>query len=162
MPRTLVSLAGGTVTLPDLVLNDRRDGGHLVVTPVRDVWERSELTFDELTAWSALIAASGWAMLTVLPQLDNGCINYWEAGNWSLHDAAEPAGVKSAREYRRVHTHVFGRSRTAPSDAWQWGEAPQFPRFAHRLEWAAQCTALTTDECAAIVQRIAERLERYR
>ena len=139
MPRTLLSLAGGTVTLPDLVLNDRRDGGHLVVTP-----------------------ASGWAMLTVLPQLDNACINYWEAGNWSLHDAAEPAGVKSAREYRRVHTHVFGRSRTAPSDAWQWGEAPQFPRFAHRLEWAAQFTALTADECAAIVQRIAERLERYR
>ncbi len=162
MARTLWSSGGGTVTLPDLVLNDRRDGGHLIVTPARDVWERSELTFDELAAWSALTAATGWAMLTVLPQLANGCMNYWEAGNWSVHDAAAPAGVKPAREYRRVHAHVFGRSRNAPSDAWQWGEAPQFPRFAHRLEWAARFTALTADECAEIVQRIAERLELYR
>ena len=62
MARTLLSSGGGTVTLPDLVLNDRRDGGHLIVTPARDVWERSELTFDELAAWSALTAATGWAM----------------------------------------------------------------------------------------------------
>jgi hypothetical protein len=148
--------------VPDLVLNDRRDGGHLVVTPARDVWERSELTFDELALWSALIAATGWAMLTVLSQLQNGCINYWEAGNWSVHDGAQPTGPKSPREYRRVHMHVFGRSRTAPSCAWQWGEAPQFPRFADRLTWAAEFTPLTGDECASVVHRIVERLERYR
>lgn len=149
--------------LPDLLLNDRLDGGHLVVSPARDVWERGELTFDELAAWSALIAATGWAMLAVLPQLGDSCINYWEAGNWSVHDAAEPIGPKSVPDHRRVHTHVIGRSRTAPSDGWQWGEAPQFPRFAHRVEWATQFTPLRADECAAIARQIGRRMkERYR
>ena len=163
MARTLCSSAGGIVHLPDFVLNDRLEGGHLIVNPPRDVWERSELTFEELAAWSALIAATGWAMLTVLPQLDEGCINYWEAGNWSVHDGAEPIGIKSARDHRRVHAHVIGRSRTAPSGAWQWGEAPQFPRFEHRLEWAARFTPLTDDECAALARQIGRRVrEHYR
>jgi diadenosine tetraphosphate (Ap4A) HIT family hydrolase len=162
MPRTVFSSTGGVVHLPDLVLNDRRDGGHLVVNPSRDVWERSELTFAELAQWSALVAATGWAMLAVLPQLRDGCINYWEAGNWSLHDEAEPVGSKAVRDHRRVHAHVIGRSRHATSDAWQWGEAPQFPRFQERLEWAAPFTPLTSDECAAIAQHIERRLrERY-
>lgn len=160
--RTLWSSVGGLVTLPELVLNDRLDGGHLVVNPLRIVWERSELTYDELAAWSALIAATGWAMLTALPQLEKGCINYWEAGNWSVHDAAEPIGPKSVRDHRRVHAHVIGRSRTAPSAAWQWGEAPRFPRFEHRLEWTAQFAPLTAEECAAITRHIERRMkERY-
>jgi diadenosine tetraphosphate (Ap4A) HIT family hydrolase len=162
MARTLFSSTAGVVMLPDFVLNDRVDGGHLVVNPSRDVWERSELTFDELARWSALIAATGWAMLTVLPQLANGCLNYWEAGNWSLHDGAEPAGPKVVRDHRRVHAHVIGRSRTARSDAWQWGEAPQFPRFDERVEWAARFTPLNSGECAAIAQHIDRRVqERY-
>ena len=161
MAYTLFSSSGGIVHVPDLVLNDRRDGGHLVVDPPREVWERCELRFDELAAWSALIAATGWAMLRALPQLDDGCINYWEAGNWSVHDAAEPVGPKSAREYRRVHAHVLGRSRTAPSEAWQWGEAPRFPRFRDRLEWAAPFESLTFKECAAVAKQIARRLRRH-
>ena len=40
----LLSCAGGTVTLPARPLNHRRDGGHLLVNPPREVWERSELT----------------------------------------------------------------------------------------------------------------------
>lgn len=149
--------------LPDILLNDRRDGGHLVVSPARDVWERGELTVDELAAWSAVTAATGWAMLAVLPQLVDGCINYWEAGNWSVHDAAEPTGPKSVRDHRRVQAHVIGRSRTAPSDGWQWGEAPQFPRFARRLEWAAQFAPLTPQECGAITRYVERRMkERYR
>jgi hypothetical protein len=163
MARTVFSARGGLVTLPDLVLNDRLDGGHLVVSPPRDVWERSELTFDELVPWCALTAATGWAMLTVLPQLADGCINHWEAGNWSVHDAAEPIGPKSARDHRRVHAHVIGRSRTARSAAWQWVEAPQFPRFEHRLEWAARFAPLTADECAALARQIERRMkEHYR
>jgi hypothetical protein len=76
--RGLFTCAGGVVMLPDdqLVFVDRRDGGHLIVNPPRVVWERGELTAEELTRWSFLVAATGNAMLDVLPQLDGGCINY--------------------------------------------------------------------------------------
>src|SRR4051812_23450172 len=100
-PRYLVRMllfdcAAGTVERPEppAVLNDRADGGHLIVNPKRAVWERSELTREELINWSLLVAATGQAMLETLPALADGCLNYWEAGNWSLHNDAEPRGAK--------------------------------------------------------------------
>ena len=153
---TLYSCDGGNIVLPGRgsVLVSRMDGGHLIVNPSRDVWERSELTRRELLQWSALVAAAGRAMLDVLPQLEGGCINYWEAGNWSLHDDAEPQGPKTARAFRKVHQHLLGRSPRATHPSWAWGEAPQFPRFAERLAWAAAFDPLTSEECAAIVTRV--------
>lgn len=157
----LFRCSGGAVALPDatLVLVDRLDGGHLVVNPPRPVWERSELTRQELYAWSALVAAAGRAMLDVLPQLDGGCINYWEAGNWSVHDAALPAGPKAVRRRRRVHQHLLGRSRTAAHPSWQWGEAPLFPRFVQRHAWSAPFHQLTRAECRDVVGRLVALLE---
>jgi hypothetical protein len=153
---TLLSCSGGRIVLPDrdLVLVSREDGGSLIVDPPRQVWERSELTGAELSRWSALVAAAGRAMLDTLPQLHGGCINYWEAGNWALHDEALPTGPKLAETHRRVHLHLLGRSRTASHPAWRWGEAPQFPRFADRHAWASQFERLTPTECRAIVQRV--------
>jgi diadenosine tetraphosphate (Ap4A) HIT family hydrolase len=149
--------AGGEIVLPaNLVLVDRLDGGHLCVNPPREVWERSELTPEELTQWSFLVAATGRAMLETLPQLHEGCVNYWEAGNWSLHDQAEPAGLKIPRRHRRVHLHLLGRSRSARSPDWKWGEAPRFPDFADRFAWAAAFKPLEPEECRAIVARAAE------
>jgi hypothetical protein len=155
MSRTLFRCAGGEVVLPgaSLLLATRRDGGNLVVNPPRPVWERSELTAAELTHWSFLVAATGRAMLDVLPQLEGGCINYWEAGNWALNDAAEPVGRKRAREFRRLHLHLLGRSPQATHPAWAWGESPRFPAFADRLTWAAGFERLEPDECRAIVTR---------
>jgi hypothetical protein len=160
----LLVTAGGTLALPDprLVLVDREDGGNLLVHPPRDVWERSELTAAELTQWSFLIAAAGAAMLDALPQLEGGCINYWEAGNWALNDAAPPQGPKLAREHRRVHMHLLGRSPRATSPDLQWGEAPRFPPFGERHAWASHNRQLTRDECDSVVQRAIEILrERY-
>lgn len=146
--------------LPDrgLVLVSRQDGGSLIVNPPRDVWERSELSPAELSAWSALVAATGRAMLDALPQLEGGCINYWEAGNWALNDAAAPHGPKNARAHRRVHLHLLGRSRRATHPSWRWGEAPRFPDFADRHAWAAAFERLTPAECVDIVQRTEARL----
>lgn len=141
---------GGTVVLPSLVLVDRRAGGHLIVNPPRAVWERSELTSRELAAWSSLVAAAGRAMIDALPALDGGCINYWEAGNWSVHHDAEPKGDKRAPDARQVHLHLLGRSRFATG----WGESPQFPRFAERLEWAAAHEPLRPEECVAVLDRL--------
>ena len=156
---TLLTHAGGSLVVPNLILVSREDGGHLVVNPARDVWERSELTRDELAQWSLLVAASGRAMLDVLPQLAGGCLNYWEAGNWALHDDAEPRGRKIPRVHRRVHLHLLGRSPQAANASWRWGEAPQFPAFADRLAWAANFTSLTADECDAVVERAVQLLK---
>jgi GNAT superfamily N-acetyltransferase/diadenosine tetraphosphate (Ap4A) HIT family hydrolase len=153
MSDVLFTGRGGTLVLPQLLLVDRHDGGHLVVNPPREVWERSELTRDELSDWACLVAAAGRAMIDSLPQLTDGCVNYWEAGNWSLHDEAAPHGSKSAPEHRRVHLHLLGRSRSAADAAWKWGEAPQFPRFANRLPWAQRCRPLTARECDTVVER---------
>ena len=146
----------------ELLLATRLDGGNLVVNPPRPVWERSELAPEELRLFSFLVAAAGRAMIDALPQLDGGCVNYWEAGNWALNDAAEPTGRKRAPEFRRMHLHLLGRSPAAASAAWAWGESPRFPAFAERHTWSAGFERLQAGECRAIVAR-AEKLllERY-
>jgi hypothetical protein len=152
-PLILFSCAGGDIVLPaaDLVLVDREDGGNLVVNPPLPVWERGALGREALAAWSFLIAATGEAMLARLPQLDGGCINYWEAGNWALNAEADPPGPKTAPRFRSVHMHLLGRSRFARNADWAWGEAPRFPAFADRHEWASGNRRLTEEECTAVV-----------
>ncbi len=148
----------GEVTLPasSLVLNDGADGGHLIVNPARPVWDRSALSADELMSWSLLVAATGRAMLETLPQLEGGCINYWDAGNWALNDLAPPEGPKLAKQHRALHLHLFGRSPRAQSHSWQWGESPFFPRFADRAAWSANHRRLSPAECVAITERVGE------
>lgn len=146
--------AWGWVSLPRMTLCGRTEGGHLCVHPPREVWERGSLSAAELMGWSCLVAATGQAMLDALPVLAGGCVNYWEAGNWSLHDQAEPVGPKDVRLHRRVHLHVFGRSRHAVDPAWLWGEAPRFPRAVEAVAWASRFEPLQPVECAAIKARL--------
>ncbi len=152
--QTLINCTGGTVDLPAQAMNHRSDGGHLLVNPPRPVWERSELTAEELALWSCLVAATGRAMLETLPQLAGGCLNYWEAGNNALNDLAQPPGPKNPRLHRNMHLHVFGRSPRATHPDWQWGEPPQFPKFALSKTWAAQFSHLEPQECDAIAAKI--------
>jgi hypothetical protein len=155
MPESEIFICdGGTLLIPPLILCDRADGGHLVVDPPRDVWERSGLTARELTRWSLLVAATGQAMLETLPQLEGGCVNYWEAGNWALNDLAEPAGAKDVRQSRRVHLHIFGRSRNAQHADWRWGESPKFPDYVDSRKWASQFNPLRSDEFARVKSRV--------
>jgi hypothetical protein len=149
------SCDGGSLLVPRVVLCDRADGGHLIVNPPRDVWERSELAAHELTRWSFLVAATGEAMLEVLPQLEGGCVNYWEAGNWALHDHAEPKGAKDVRLSRRVHLHIFGRSGSAQHNDWRWGESPKFPDYVDSQKWASQFSPLRADEFERVKSRVA-------
>jgi hypothetical protein len=160
MAITLLQGAGGSVVLPNrgAALVSREDGGNLIVNPPHEIWERSELTPQELAAWGALVAATGRAMIDTLPQLAGGCVNYWEAGNWSLNEAAEPRGIKNAPEHRRVHMHLLGRGPRAKHPAWRWGEAPKFPDYQARLEWAKDFERLTAEECEQIVEAAKNRL----
>jgi hypothetical protein len=151
----LFSCDGGQLMLPDRasLLVGRANGGNLVVHPPRPVWERSELTPVELSAFAFLVAAAGRAMIDVLPQLEGGCINYWDAGNWALNDEAEPKGRKDARLHRKMHLHLLGRSPVCADPLWTWGESPIFPRFAEKESWAARFDRLTAAECCRIVSR---------
>ncbi len=153
--------AGGTGVLPKMVFLDRADGGHLIINPPKDVWEQSELSALDLAHWCFLVGAIGRAMIDVLPQLAGGCVNYFEAGNWALNDAAPPKGKKKrAPEHRRVHMHVFGRSPQARHPSWRWGEAPRLPDYNHRKTWATDFKPLTAAECKAIVKQAAQLLKR--
>jgi hypothetical protein len=149
----IFSTNGGTVVLPDrtTVLLDRQNGGNLVVLPVRTVWERGELSSNELTNFSFLVAATAKAMLEVLLQLKDGCINYWEAGNWALNDQAEPAGRKKAKEFRKMHLHLLGRSPGSTDPRWVWGESPDFPRFIDRHTYSQAYERLRSDECRNVI-----------
>lgn len=152
----LVICACGALELPALILNDRGDGGHLVVQPPRPVWDRTALTPLELAAFSYLVAAAAAAMLRALPQLDGGCINYWDAGNWALNPEAQPIGPKRGPEARELHLHLFGRSRSARNPNWMWGEAPRFPSYLERLDWAGGLKPLSSDECALVASTTVE------
>src|SRR5262249_16813418 len=151
--KTIFEGTGGKIICPSKVLCDRRDGGHLIIDPPRAVWERSVLSPGELIAWSFLVAAAGQAMLEVLPVLNDGCLNYWEAGNWALNDRADPVGPKRPATHRRVHLHIFGRSRNAQHPDWRWGESPCFPWFTDSDRWSSQFAALTDEECDAVASR---------
>jgi hypothetical protein len=160
MSLILLRTDGGMLTLPkaNSLLVSREYGGNLVVDPPRAVWERSELTAGELTSFAFLVSAAGRAMIDVLPQLADGCVNYWEAGNWALNDDAEPRGRKTAQSHRRMHLHLLGRSPTSTHPAWMWGESPRFPAFAERHSWAAGFARLTAAECDQVVSRSASLL----
>ena len=163
MTKVLYKGSEGTVVVPRGLFLDRSDGGHLVVNPPREVWERSELTAEELVRWSFLVAAAGRAMIDALPQLQGGCVNYFEAGNWALNDAAPPHGPKTAPDHRRMHMHIFGRSRDARNPAWRWGEAPRLPLYKDRQAFSAGLRPLNAKECAAVLRRLKSLLaERYR
>jgi diadenosine tetraphosphate (Ap4A) HIT family hydrolase len=154
MPKTIYSGPGGNVVLPDKVLCDRNDGGHLVVNPPQDVWDRCELSPNDLAQWSFLVAATGAAMLNTLPVLAGGCLNYWEAGNWALNERASPRGPKDTLQHRRVHLHIFGRSRQSRDPDWKWGESPKFPDYIHSDDWAKKFQPLTDEECQMIEEAV--------
>jgi diadenosine tetraphosphate (Ap4A) HIT family hydrolase len=163
MAKILYKGTEGTVVVPRGLFLDRSDGGHLIVNPPREVWECSELTAEELVRWSFLVAAAGRAMIDALPQLEGGCVNYFEAGNWALNDAAPPPGPKKAREHRSMHIHIFGRSRNAEHPSWRWGEAPRLPLYKDRKDFSAAFRPLDAKECAAVARRLKSLLgARYR
>jgi hypothetical protein len=151
--KVLLSCKGGYLVLPATPMLDRRDGGQLIVLPPRVVWDRTALDAQELGYFSALVAAGAAAMLAVLPQLQGGCINYWDAGNWALNDAAPPVGLKNGAEHRKLHLHLLGRSPQSLHADWRWGESPKFPDYADRNSWMAGFNALNLTETAAIAAK---------
>ena len=159
----LLTCPGGTLCVPVHPMIDRANGGNLWVMPPRPVWDRSELSAEELTQWSFLIAASGRAMLGVLPQLKDGVINYWEAGNWSLNDRSAPEGVKkTGPAYKNVHMHLIGRSPASTDPDWAWGEAPYYPTYKDHHAWWQDKENLNREEQKVVaVETLRLLIEKY-
>jgi hypothetical protein len=92
MSTVLFTCTDGEVSLPHLLLCDREDGGHLVVHPPREVWERSLLPPAELAAWSLLVAATGKTMLETTAgecqAIAQALARIWPAWAQVLPDAA--------------------------------------------------------------------------
>ena len=86
------------VVAPELPLNCRDDGGHMVIVKKEPVTDRSDLTWQEAVAFMRISMAAGKAMYDVLG-IER--MNYEDLGNWGLDD---PGGAK-------MHLHLFGRSR---------------------------------------------------
>lgn len=152
--KKILTSPGGALCVPKHPMIDRKDGGNLWVMPPREIWDRSELSADELVQWSFLVAASGKAMLEVLPQLKDGVINYWEAGNWSLNDQSEPNGIKkTGPEHKKVHLHLIGRSPQSGDPDWTWGEAPFYPPYKDHQSWWKTKANLIKEEQKSVAER---------
>ena len=83
---------------PELPLNSREDGGHLILLKKLPVSDRSELTDQEAIDFMRITMIVGRAMYDVLGVER---MNYEDLGNWGLD---EPGGAK-------MHLHFFGRAR---------------------------------------------------
>ena len=86
------------VISPELPLNCRDDGGHLILIKKARVTDKSDLTCEEAIDFMRISMAVGRAMYDVLGVER---MNYEDLGNWSVD---EPGGAK-------IHLHFFGRAR---------------------------------------------------
>ncbi len=86
------------VGAPDLPLNDREDGGHLIMGKKEKVFDRSDMTMEEAIDFMRVSMIVGKAMYRVLGVER---MNYEDLANWGLDD---PGGPK-------MHLHFFGRAR---------------------------------------------------
>jgi diadenosine tetraphosphate (Ap4A) HIT family hydrolase len=86
------------VSSPDMPLNCKDDGGHLVLWKRDKVTDRSDLTYQEAIDFMRISMAVGKAMYEVL---DIERMNYEDLGNWGVDD---PGGAK-------MHLHLFGRAK---------------------------------------------------
>jgi diadenosine tetraphosphate (Ap4A) HIT family hydrolase len=98
MTRTVYDDRYFRVVAPELPLNSREDGGHLILLKKLAVSDRSDLTYHEAIDFMRITMIVGRAMYDVLP-IER--MNYEDLGNWSLD---EPGGAK-------MHLHFFGRAR---------------------------------------------------
>jgi diadenosine tetraphosphate (Ap4A) HIT family hydrolase len=86
------------VVAPEVPLNCRDDGGHLILVKKEAVTDRSDLSLQEAIDFMRITMMVGRAMYDVL---DVERMNYEDLGNWGID---EPGGAK-------MHLHFFGRSR---------------------------------------------------
>lgn len=75
---------------------DRNDGGHIKITPIVDVSDRTQLSPQLAIELMRLTIVAGLALTKAMAQqgIEIGRINYQENGNWKPH----------------LHVHLYGRA----------------------------------------------------
>lgn len=86
------------VISPELPLNCRDDGGHLILVKREKITDRSDMTDQEAIDFMRISMVVGKAMYEVLG-IER--MNYEDLGNWGVDD---PCGAK-------MHLHFFGRAK---------------------------------------------------
>jgi hypothetical protein len=74
-PQLLLTCGGGIMILPNMPLVDRADSGHLGVNRPREVWERVELSANELSHWGS-VAATVQVLLRALRNILRSSMAY--------------------------------------------------------------------------------------
>ncbi|MCA3027318.1 MAG: hypothetical protein ING66_01860 [Rhodocyclaceae bacterium] len=103
-PQVLLKCSGGTVALLNMTTVDHADGVRLCINTPREVWEHVELSAIMPTQCGFLVAATGQAMMAVLPQLKDGCINYRAAGFQPIDTRQYKVALRRIAKYR-PHKH---------------------------------------------------------
>src|SRR5262245_25719669 len=77
----------------------RADGGHIKITPIEKIEDRSQLTPKQATELMRLTMIVGEAMMAALNKrgVEIGRINYQDNGNW----------------WPYMHIHLYGRAKTS-------------------------------------------------
>ncbi len=135
------------VVSPEYPLNDRGDGGHLVMRKREGVFDRSDLTVEEVIDFMRISMMVGRAMYEVLGVER---MNYEDLANWGLDD---PGGPK-------MHLHFFGRARRQIHQI-RGQHIALFPK-GHPI-YEGHIKPLTEGECERLREKIAEisRVEKY-
>jgi diadenosine tetraphosphate (Ap4A) HIT family hydrolase len=85
------------VEAPESPLNDREDGGHLIMRKKEKVFDRSDMTVEEAIDFVRVSMIVGKAMYRILGVER---MNYEDLANWGLDDIGGP----------KMHLHFFGRA----------------------------------------------------
>lgn len=78
---------------------DRQDGGHIRISPIEDVLDRTKLAPQlaiELVRFT-IVAGKAFVAAMAVQGIELGRINYQENGNWKPH----------------LHVHLYGRAKNA-------------------------------------------------
>lgn len=105
------------VKVPQFILVDREDGGHIEIHPKTKVPSRQNLTPKQAIELARLTSVVGQAFSTAMNErgVDIGRINYQDNGNWSVLSKGGP----------NLHIHVVGRAKSAKVN--KYGQALHFP-----------------------------------
>lgn len=96
----------------------RKDGGHLVIHPLKNVEDRTCLSKELAIELMKLTCILGKAMKKALNTrgISLGRINYQDNGNWGVNKPEGP----------HLHIHLYGRARNATIQ--KYGHALHFPK----------------------------------
>lgn len=96
---------------------DRKDGGHIKITPKVRLVDRTELSpeLGKELMWLTIVTGKAMAIGMNNRGIDIGRINYQDNGNWSVFSPQGPY----------LHYHLYGRAKSARIN--KYGDACHFP-----------------------------------